>query len=87
MVGSGHPKGFIALHTLKADYSVLHHIIQRMAHMKLAGYIGRGYNYGKRLFIRIDLGMKISLFLPFFIQPVFHLFRIILLIQHVFHFS
>ena len=87
MVGSGHPKGFIALHALKADDGVLHHIIQGMAHMKLAGYIGRGYNYSKRLFVRINLGMKISLFLPFFIQPVFNLFRIILLIQHVFHCS
>ena len=69
MICARHPQRGIALHPLKPNDGVLHHIIQRMAHMQLPGNIRRGHHNGKGFFTLIHLGMKISFFHPLPVQP------------------
>ena len=77
MVGSRLPEGLISLHSLEARQDILHGVVQRMAHMKLAGYVRRRHHDGKRFFVWIYFGMKISSVHPFLIKSVLDPFRIV----------
>ena len=83
MVRSRHPKRGIALHAVIADEYILRHFIQRMAHMQLTGDIGRRHDDGKRLFLRIHLGLEGPGIFPHFIDAAFHIPRR----KHLVHFK
>ena len=72
MVGTRQPQRLIALHTLKTDNCILHHVIQRMPHMQLSRNIGRRHNYCKGFLIRVYLRMKIPFIAPQLIKSAFH---------------
>ena len=81
MVGAGHPQGGIALHTLAADQNILQSVVHGMAHVQLAGNIGRGHYDGIRLFAAVDLRVKIAALAPEFVNTIFHLRGIVLLCE------
>ena len=85
MIRSRLPQRVIALHSLIAHQDILHCIIQRVSHMQLSCDIGRRHDNRKRLSAGVRLRMEISVFLPFGIQPVLYLLRIVLARQLSLH--
>ena len=77
MIHAGNPQSGITLHPLETNQNVLKRRVHRMTHVKLTGNVGRGHYNGKRLFIRISFGVKVSAVVPELINPGFHILRII----------
>ena len=73
MVGSGHPKSFVALHTLHSDEHVLNGFVKGVSHMKLTGDVGRRNNDCKRFFIGIYLGVEVTAVQPELVDSALHL--------------
>ena len=70
VVGPGLPEGIISLHPLEADQDILHGIVQGMAHMELAGDIGRGDDDRKGLFTVVNFRVEVLFVLPVLINTV-----------------
>src|SRR5699024_3998692 len=77
MVCSRLPQGFITLHPFKTDQDILHGLVQGMSHVKLASYIWRGHDNGKRFFIFVYFCVEIFVIQPFLINAVFQTFWVI----------
>ena len=71
MVGTRLPQCLIALHSLVTDQDILHSVIQRMSHMKLAGYVRRRHYDCKWFLIWIYFCVEVSVVHPFLIKAVF----------------
>ena len=56
---------------------ILHGFIQCMSHVKLAGYVWRRHNNGKRFLVRIYFCMEISIVHPFCVKTLFDSLRIV----------
>ena len=58
MVGSGKPKGVVALHAVVADNDVLQSVVKAVAHVQNARYVGRRNHDGikGRLFFAVLAG-------------------------------
>ena len=77
VVGTRQPERLIALHAAEADQDVLQRLVQRVAHVKLAGDVrGRDHD-GVRFFIGIWLGVKIAAVQPKLVGAVLYLFWIV----------
>ena len=85
MVGSGKPKGFVALHTLHTDDNVLNGFVHGVTHVKLTGDVWRGNDYGERLFIRVYLCVEVTAVKPKFINAAFNLRGIVGFIKFFAH--
>ena len=85
VVGAGQPQGLEALHTFGADQDVLHGVVNGVAHVQLAGDVGRRHHNGVRLLIFISLGMEVATFLPHFVDPGLNILRLIDLRQFSCH--
>ena len=83
MVGAGQPQRRVAQHAMVAGQRILHHAVHGMAHVQLAGDVGRGHDDRKRLFIRISVRGKAAVFLPLLIEPALDLLRA----EHLVHFD
>ena len=77
VVGAGHPQGLVALHTLGADQDVLQGLVERMAHVELAGHVRGRDDDGIGLFVRIDLGMEKAGVVPEAVQLVLDRFGVV----------
>ena len=85
VVGAGHPQGGVALHPLEASEDVLQRAVQGVAHVQLAGDIGRGHHDGKGLFLGIGAGAEAAGVLPHLIDAGLYLLGFIHLRQFFFH--
>ncbi len=85
VVRSGLPEGFIALHPLEADQDILHGVVQRVAHVELAGDVWRRHDDRERFLIRVHFRMEIAAFLPFLVKPVFKPLRVVGLFEFLSH--
>ena len=54
VVRARHPEGRVALHAVVADEYILRHLIQRVAHVELAGDVRRRHDDGEGLLFRVD---------------------------------
>ena len=63
MVGADHPQGVLALEALVTDHDVLKRVVERVADVERAGYVGRRVYDGKRLGLRA-LGTEQAALLP-----------------------
>ena len=77
VVGAGQPQGLVALHPPPADQRVLQGVIQRVAHVQLAGDIGGRNDDGVRLLFAFGIGMEVVFFHPEPVGAVFHLFGVV----------
>ena len=85
MVGSGQPKGVIALHSSPADKDILESVVKRMTHMKLTRDV-RGRNYDSiRLFVIFAFGMEVFSLEPKIVNTVFDILGVILLCKFFCH--
>ena len=71
MIRTGDPDHVIAFHPFKTHEDILERIIERMAHMKLPRYIGRGHDDAEGLTRRFGLLMEIPFFFPKIIPLLF----------------
>ena len=72
VVNAGQPQGGVSLHTLIAGQNVLKRGVKGVAHVELAGDIGRRHHDGEGLFIRIDLSLEVAALHPHIINFLFH---------------
>ena len=79
------PQHVVSRHALVTHQDILHGLIQGMTHMELPRHVRRRDHDRKVLLIRIFPRLKISVILPFGVESVFHLFRIILAGQFLIH--
>src|SRR5437879_1197801 len=63
MIGAGHPQRVVPLHAPPADEHVLQGVVERMAHVQGAGYVGRGDDDAEG-FARVGTGVEIALLVP-----------------------
>ena len=77
VVGAGEPQGGVALHTLKARQDVLQRRVHCMAHVQLAGDVRRRHDDGKRLFVRVGLGLEAVVVHPHLIDAALDLLGLI----------
>lgn len=84
MVRARQPKGFIAAHALIADEHVLQGLVQGVAHMELAGDVGRGDDDGIGRFIRIGRSVKIAGLFPAVVERLLH-GAVVVGLGHVLH--
>ena len=70
MVGAGQPEGAVALHALEPDERILIGLVERMAHVQLSRYVGRGHHYGEGDFIVVPLSAEAPLLLPLLVNFV-----------------
>ena len=63
MIRTGQPQRFISAHALVADENILHGFVKGMAHVELAGDVGRWNNYAVRGLIGVWLRVEITLYL------------------------
>ena len=73
MVSTGQPQGGITLHPVIADRGILHDAVHGMAHMQLAGNIGRRHNDGEWFLSLNPVRGKRAGFFPGFIDVSFNL--------------
>ena len=85
VISAGLPERIIALHAFPTDQYILHGIVQRVAHVELAGNVRRRDHDGKRRFRVVHFCMEVFLFLPVFIDPVLNSLRIIGFGEHLPH--
>ena len=81
VVGAGQPQGGVALHAVVTDRRILQKAVHGMAHMQLAGDIGRRHHDGKGLFALRPVRRERAAFLPHFVELILDLLRIV----HLFH--
>ena len=81
MVGAGQPQGLIALHPPPADEDVLQGVIQRVAHMQLAGDIGGRDDDGIGWLFAFGIGVEVVFLQPERIGAVLDLLGVIDLFQ------
>ena len=79
VIGAGQPQGRIALHAVIAGQCILQGAVHGMAHMQLAGDVGRGHHDGKGLLARHAMGGKRAAFLPMAVGFILDRLGIILL--------
>ena len=77
MICAGHPEGVITLHPLGPYQDILKGIVKGMAHVELAGDVGRRNDYRKGCLAFIHLGMEKSALFPKLIKCVLCCMRII----------
>ena len=77
VVGARHPQSLVALHALGADQDILKGLVERMAHMELAGYVRRRDNDGIGFLFRVDFGMEEAGVVPEAVQLVLDRFRVV----------
>ena len=77
MVSAGEPQGGVALHALKARQDVLQRRVHCMAHVQLAGDVRRRHDDGKRLFVRVGLGLEAVVVHPHLIDAALDLLGLI----------
>ena len=77
VVAAGQPQRLIALHPFVADQDILQRAVHGMAHVELSGNIGGRHNDGKRLLVRIGIGVEAVVVHPHLIDTGLHLPRII----------
>ena len=77
VVAAGQPQCLIALHPFVPDQDILQRAVHGVAHMELSGNIGGRHNNGKRLFVRIWIGVEAVVVHPHLIDAGLHLPRII----------
>ena len=85
MIGAGQPEGAVALHTLIAGQNVLQRGVERVAHMKLAGDVGRRHDDGIGFLAGVWFGLEAVVVQPHLIDLAFHLRRVVLLGQFFSH--
>ena len=85
MVRAGKPQGAVALHALVARQDILQRGIERVAHVELAGDVGRRHDDGIGLFVGIGFGLEAVAVQPHLIDLAFHLRRVVLLGQFFSH--
>ena len=86
MVCPGLPEGVISLHPLIADQDILEGVVQGVAHVELAGDVGRRDHDGEGGPGMIHLGVKVFFFFPVFVDPVLDSLRIVGLCKFSAHF-
>ena len=64
VVGTGNPGGVAAFHAVVSGQAVHNGLVEGMAHVQRAGYVGRRQLDGKRRFGQIHIGLEITLGLP-----------------------
>ena len=77
VVGAGHPQGLIPLHPPPADQDILEGLVQGVAHMQLAGDVGRGDDDGIGGLFAVRVRMEIVPIQPKAVGPVLHLAGVI----------
>ena len=85
VVRTGKPQGAVALHALIAGQNVLQRRVQRVAHVELAGDVGRRHDDGIGLFVGIGFGLEAVAVQPHLVDLAFHLRRVVLLGQFFSH--
>ena len=85
VVGAGHPKGIVALHSLPADKDILESVIKSVTHVKLAGDIRRRDNDRVGLFALLGLCVEVFALEPKIINTIFDILRVILLCKLLCH--
>ena len=75
VVRARHPEGRVALHAVVADEHILRHLIQRVAHVELAGDVRRRHDDGEGLLFRVDDRLEGPGRLPLFVDARFHILR------------
>ena len=79
VVGAGDPEGGVALHPLVADEDVLKRFVERVPHVKLPGHV-RGRNDDREgLFLLVGIRLEVSFLLPFGVDPILKVQRIVVL--------
>ena len=68
VVGTGKPEGAIPLHSFEPDERILIGFVERVPHMKLARYVGRGHHYSERNLIVVPLRAEAPFLFPFLIN-------------------
>ena len=68
VVGARNPGGVAAFHTVVAGQAVHDGLVEGMAHVQRAGYIGRRQLDGERRFGQIHIGLEIALLFPVLIM-------------------
>ena len=81
VVGAGQPQGGVALHAVVTNGRVLQKTVHSMAHVQLAGNIGRRHHDGKGLLALHTVRHERAAFLPHFVEFILDLLRIV----HLFH--
>ena len=81
MVRAGQPQGGVALHAVVTNGRVLQKAVHGMAHMQLAGDVGRRHDDGKGLFALHAVRHERAAVLPHFVELILDLLRIV----HLFH--
>ncbi len=79
MVGARHPQGLEALHAFETDENVLDRVVERVAHVKNAGHVGRRDHNRILRFGGILIGMEMPPLHPGGIPFVFDARRVVLL--------
>ena len=77
MVGAGDPQSGVALHPLEADEDVLEGGVHGVAHVELAGDVGRGHDDGEGLLVGVTVTAETAVRFPLFVNPRFYLFGVI----------
>ena len=77
VVAAGQPQGFVALHALIADQNVLQRAVHGVAHVELAGDVGRRHDDGKRLLVGVGIGAEAVVIHPQLVDAGLHLPRIV----------
>ena len=85
VVGAGHPQGGVALHALVADEDVLPGVVHGVAHVQLAGDVGRRHDDGEGLFAAVDFGVEVAVVAPVLVNAVLHAFGVILFCEFFCH--
>ena len=77
MVGAGQPERAIALHAFEPYERILIGLVERVPHVELPRYVGRGHHYSERNLIVVPLRAETALFFPFLINFVLKGFGIV----------
>ena len=77
MVRAGKPQGAVALHALVARQDILQRGVERVAHVELAGDVGRRHDDGIRLLVGVGFGLEAVVFHPHVIDGAFDQLRVI----------
>ena len=85
VVGARDPQGGISLHPLKANEDVLQGAVHGVAHVELAGDVGRRHDDGIGLLFGIPDAGEALVFLPLLINSAFHLMGVVDLGQFFSH--
>ena len=85
VVHAGQPQRGVALHPLETGQDILKGAVQGVAHMELAGDVGRGHDDGKGRLLGIRVAVEAVSIHPHLVDAALHLLRLIHLWQFFFH--